>query len=98
MAFTIALSRSAEEDLAWFRKYDRHQVRDAFITQLAHQPLQETRNRKKLRPNQLAKWELRVGKFRVFYDVDEADALVKVRAIGYKEGNQLFIRGEEYTP
>ena len=98
MTFTIALSRSAEGDLAWFRKFDRQRIRDALAAQLTQQPVLETRNRKKLRPNQLAKWELRIGKFRVFYDLDEAEALVKVVAVGYKEGNLLFIRGEEYEP
>lgn len=50
----------------------------------------------RLRPNALAEWELRLGKFRVFYDVDEQAATVKVEAIGTKEGSTLFIHGEEY--
>jgi hypothetical protein len=32
----------------------------------------------------------------VFYDVDTELSLVKIEAIGYKEGNKLFIHGEEY--
>jgi len=32
----------------------------------------------------------------VFYDVDTELSLVKIEAIGYKEGNTLFIHGEEY--
>jgi hypothetical protein len=29
-------------------------------------------------------WELRVGEYRVFYDVDEHSSLVMIRAIRYK--------------
>jgi mRNA-degrading endonuclease RelE of RelBE toxin-antitoxin system len=44
----------------------------------------------------LAEWELRIGIFRVFYDVDEENDLVKIEAVGYKQGNTLFVHGEEY--
>lgn len=56
----------------------------------------ETRNRKRLRPNDLAEWELRIGAFPVFYDIVADDEIVKVVAIGWKRGNDLFIHGEEY--
>ena len=55
-----------------------------------------TRNRKRLRPNDVAEWELRIGKYRVFYDVYEKARTVKVEGIGHKEGNRLFLHGEEY--
>ena len=54
----------------------------------------ETRNRKELRPNEVASWELRIGRFRMFYDVDEEDRNVSIEAIGFKIGHELFIRGE----
>ena len=63
-------------------------------TQLAHEPLVETRNRKRLRPNPIAPWELRVRDMRVFYEVDEP-GVVTVLAIGTKRGNRLYIEGEE---
>jgi mRNA-degrading endonuclease RelE of RelBE toxin-antitoxin system len=69
---------------------------DEIENQLKYQPGQETRKRKRLRPNNLAEWELKVDKFRVFYDIDEENNLVKVEAVGYKKGNKLFIHGEEY--
>ena len=94
--FQLALTPEAAEDLRSLRKYDQQQIITAIEAQLAHEPTQETRNRKRLRPNQLAEWELRVGAFRVFYDVDEANAVVKIEAFGYKEGNKLFVHGEEY--
>ena len=42
-----------------------------------------------------AAWEARVGVHRVFYDVDEANRKVTVKAVGWKEHNRLFIRGKE---
>ena len=56
--------------------------------------LVETRNRKRLRPNPIAPWELRVREMRVFYEVDEP-GVVTVLAIGMKRGNRLYIEGEE---
>jgi len=61
---------------------------------LAHEPLVETRNRKRLRANPIAPWELRVGDMRVFYEVDEP-GVVTVLAIGAKRGNRLYLEGEE---
>jgi len=63
---------------------------------LTHQPTVETRNRKQLRPNPIAPWELRIGDLRVYYYVRELpDPLVLIRAIGIKVHNQLRIGGEE---
>ena len=84
------------EDLKWFRKSEQKQIIQGIEEQVAYEPAIETRNHKPLRPNQMSTWELRIGRFRVFYDVRLPDQIVKVKAIGYKEGNRLFIRGEEY--
>lgn len=72
-----------------------------FEEQLSHMPATETRNRKPLeQPAALgATWELRFGlknSFRVFYDVNLEEKIVSVLAIGVKEGNQLFIDGQEF--
>src|SRR5439155_428132 len=54
------------------------------------------RNLKPLRPNPLAPWELRVGRLRVFYEVtSDEPALVRVLAVGKKEGSVLRIGGKE---
>lgn len=68
--------------------------------QLSHTPATRTRNRKPLEePGSLsATWELRFGaqnSFRVFYDVDHQGKIVSVLAIGVKEGNRLFVGGQE---
>jgi mRNA-degrading endonuclease RelE of RelBE toxin-antitoxin system len=94
--FQIDFTSDALEDLQLFRAYEQRQIIEALETQLPYQPTQPTRNRKQLRPNALAEWELRIDNIRVFYDVDTESSLVKIEAIGYKEGNTLFIHGEEY--
>lgn len=58
---------------------------------------EETRNRKLLRENPVADWELRVGRFRVFYEVDAGRRIVRILAVGVKEGSKLTIGGEEVT-
>ncbi len=70
-------------------------VFDAVDEQLAHQPTVETRNRKPMRPNPLAPWELRVGELRVYYDIEEEpEKLVIVLAIGVKDRSRVIIGGE----
>jgi mRNA-degrading endonuclease RelE of RelBE toxin-antitoxin system len=94
--FAIELTDSAQDDLRFFRRFDQTILMDAIDGQLQHQPATETRHRKPLEPNDLGQWELRVGKFRVFYDVETTESVVAVKAIGLKEHNKLFIRGKEY--
>jgi len=96
MKLEIKYTEDALKDLEAFRKYDQTLLLDRVDRQLAHQPAVETRNRKRLRPNLVSEWELRVGHFRVFYDVLADESLVKVVAIGYKKGSRLFLRGEEF--
>lgn len=63
---------------------------DAMEKQLVHTPDTPTRNRKllsKLVPPWVAVqpvWELRVGDYRVFYDVSVEEAVVYVRAVRKK--------------
>ena len=53
---------------------------------------------KTLRPNPVAERELRVhGDYRVLFDVDPDEQIVQVLVIGEKQGNQLFVRGQEFT-
>ena len=96
MRFDIVFTPEALEDLRLFRKSEQTRIIEAIEEQLSHEPNNETRNRKRLRPNQTAEWALRVDRFRVFYDIEEAAGLVKIEAIGHKRGSRLFIQGEEY--
>lgn len=71
-------------------------VLDAVIRQLSHEPTTATRNRKPLRANAVAPWELRIGDIRVYFDVVEDPApTVTVRAIGIKVRDKVVIGGEE---
>lgn len=69
-------------------------IASAIAEQLTNEPTVPTRNRKEMRPNLIAVWELRIGDFRVYYDVDEEESIVDIRAVGIKEGNQVRIAGE----
>lgn len=69
--------------------------------QLSYTPEVETRNRKLLdQPAPYdATWELRCGpgnRFRIFYEIETEQPTVWVLVIGVKEGNRLFIGGEEF--
>jgi mRNA-degrading endonuclease RelE of RelBE toxin-antitoxin system len=97
MQFTLEFTESAIEDLGYFTKYEVATILDQVEVQLGYQPAMVTRNRKPLEANALSDWELRIGAYRVFYDVDAANATVKVKAVGRKEHNRLFIRGREYV-
>jgi len=93
--FEIEFTPEAEQDLKWFRKNEQNVILDGIGAQLRYEPIVETRNRKQLRPNQTAEWELRVGKFRVFYDVDDQMHIVSIEAIGLKIGSSVFFKGKE---
>jgi mRNA-degrading endonuclease RelE of RelBE toxin-antitoxin system len=95
MAFTIEFSPHAREHLAQLRRRDQRIVVDAIEEQLSHEPDHPTRRRKKLDDNELAPWELRVGDFRVFYDVHLGGEIVVVVAVGQKLRNRLIVGGEE---
>jgi mRNA-degrading endonuclease RelE of RelBE toxin-antitoxin system len=97
MPFQVLFTPRASDELRSFRRNEQRQIVEAVKTQLLHEPVSATRNRKKLRPNELAEWELRVGNLRVFYDVDEAERVVSVRALGKKTGSQLMINGKEFN-
>ena len=94
--YEIEYTLEAIEDLKAFRKSEQQLIVDQITDQLSNEPTRETRNRKRLRPNNVSAFELRITKFRVFYDVDDDRKLVKIGAIGHKEGSRLFVRGKEY--
>jgi len=97
MAFEIEFTPDAWEHLQDFSARDRTIILEGIETQLRHEPHVQTRNRKPLRENSLADWELRIGKFRVFYDIDDNNVrIVFIIAIGLKEGNRLFIGGKRF--
>lgn len=95
--FDIQFTAEARGDLKSLRKPDQVTVIAAVESHLVHDANQPTRHRKKLKPNPVAEWELRVGEFRVFYNMDESKQIVSVVAVGFKVGNVLFIRNERQS-
>ena len=95
MAYEVRFSESAEGHFARLTARERSIVTSAVRAQLLHEPVREMRNRKPLRANPLAPWELRAGSLRVFYEViGEETNIVNILAIGIKKGNRLFVAGE----
>jgi mRNA-degrading endonuclease RelE of RelBE toxin-antitoxin system len=94
--FRIELTKGAIEDLRFLKKLEQRFLLTAMERQLTVEPETATGNRKLLRPNELARWELKIGTFRVFYDVRTTDGVVQVKSIGWKEHNKLLIRGKEF--
>jgi mRNA-degrading endonuclease RelE of RelBE toxin-antitoxin system len=90
MAFDILLRELAKKELKSIRIFDRRRILAEIDEQLKHEPKKVTHTRKPL-PNVSPDfefdprlWELRVGDYRFFYDVNEADETVQVRAVRWK--------------
>jgi mRNA-degrading endonuclease RelE of RelBE toxin-antitoxin system len=64
--FEVELTDSALDDVRFLKKGEQNVVLDAIEQQLTKEPLVQTRNRKPLRPNDLASWEARVGSLRLY--------------------------------
>lgn len=95
MKFSINIAESAIDDIKCFKKYERVIILNSIDKQLLYEPMVETRNKKLLRDNIFFRWELCIGKYRVFYNVNKNDRIVDITAVGYKVRNKLFIRRKE---
>ena len=90
MAYEILVHELAADEIASLRAYDQRRILEAIEQQLSHEPTVPTRRRKCLIgllpsfEHLLPVWELRVGSFRVFYDVDDSSSQVHVRAVRHK--------------
>ena len=82
MAFKILFTDEARKHLRTFPTREQKIIVSQIKTQLLNEPLAETRRRKRMRPNPLAPWELRIDTFRVFYDVESDTQEVIIIAIG----------------
>jgi mRNA-degrading endonuclease RelE of RelBE toxin-antitoxin system len=100
MHYEIVVHELAVEELESLRAFDQRRILGEIREQLDYQPATATRRRKcliDLTPSfdhELPVWELRVGPFRVFYDVQENERRVHIRAIRRKDPTQ---RTEEIT-
>jgi mRNA-degrading endonuclease RelE of RelBE toxin-antitoxin system len=88
--FAILYDEAAEDDLRALRMYEARRILDEVDDQLTQEPATPSRRRKLLEglvppwDSVRPVWQLRVGDFRVFYDVEEAQREVIVRAIRRK--------------
>ena len=86
----IEFSEVVLRDLSALRAFDRKRVLDGIEEQLSREPSKESRHRKILRgllPSFeaiLPIWQLALGEYRVFYDVNEEGRKVYVRAVRRK--------------
>ncbi|HEB11725.1 MAG TPA: type II toxin-antitoxin system RelE/ParE family toxin [Spirochaetales bacterium] len=95
MAYKIEFADCVKQHFKRLSTNQRSLMIDGIEKHLFNEPLKETRNRKPLRPNPIAPWELRIGNLRVFYDItSDKPNIVKILAVGYKKGNTLFIAGK----
>lgn len=95
--YEIEFTADAKRHVEQFSARDQRILLQAIEEQLSAQPTVLTRNRKPLRPNNLAQWEPRVQRFRVFYNVEEEQVSVAVVAVAVKEGARFLIEGKEFT-
>jgi len=88
--YRLEYTEGMSQDLQELRATERKRILDTIDVQLTYNPAQETRNKKVvvgLKPpweHEEPVRELRVGKYRVFYDVDEEGQRVIVRALREK--------------
>lgn len=93
MGFKVQIVPSAVEELRAIKVFYRRHIVSAIEEQLMWQPSVESRHRKRLEnvdasfEHEPPLWEVRVGEFRVFYDVDETGNTVFVRAIRHQRGH-----------
>jgi len=95
LAYRIEFAPAVEKHLNTLTARQRKNVYDGIEAQLTSQPNIETRNRKMMRANALASWELRLGDLRVYYRVfEEPTKVVEIAAVGVKKREQVWIAGE----
>jgi mRNA-degrading endonuclease RelE of RelBE toxin-antitoxin system len=99
--FHILFAPETLEHLDIIERKDHRLIRETVNQHLSFSPEEVTRNRKPLEhPAPFgATWELRFGpsnRFRIFYETDNREHIVRVLAIGVKERNKLLIGGEEF--
>jgi len=94
MRFEVKFVPSADRDLGFYTVREQRIILDAIAELLETDANVESKRRKHMRPNPLAPWELRIGDFRVFYEIS-AEGFVRVLAIGHKVHNELFVQGKK---
>jgi mRNA-degrading endonuclease RelE of RelBE toxin-antitoxin system len=96
MPYSVKITREAKTQLLKFSVAQQRIIADGIAARLRDQPAVSTNAVKPLRPNPFAGYELRLGDFRVLYNVDDDDFEVTIVAVGRKLGNKLIVEGKEF--
>ena len=80
--FDIKFTDHALDDLQTFPEAERRWILTALESELKMNAAEESQDRRRLRPDMLAEWAVRLGQVRVFYDVDVHNRTVKIEAVG----------------
>lgn len=94
MPYRITITREAEAQFRALTAREQRRVQAAIAARLRDQPTTPTNAIKRLRPNPFAELELRIGEFRVLYNVEEDEVVLLI--IGRKVGNTLVVGGEVF--
>jgi mRNA-degrading endonuclease RelE of RelBE toxin-antitoxin system len=94
MAFHLSITAEAEAQLRALPAREQRILEAAMSSRLRDRPATPTWAVKRLRPNPLAEFELRVGDLRVLYNVEGSEVVLLV--IGRKVGNKLIVGGVEF--
>lgn len=88
--FFIEFSDEATSELKQVPVFYRRQIWDKITEQLTFEPSRETRNKKPIEEISFPvkgdepPWELRIGEYRVYYDVNAEEKMVFVHAVKHK--------------
>ncbi|MBI1903401.1 MAG: type II toxin-antitoxin system RelE/ParE family toxin [Planctomycetia bacterium] len=96
MSYEITITHDADAQLRALPARAQRIIESAIITRLTEQPTVETKAIQRLRPNPFAQFELRVGDYRVLYNIVEETSEIAIVAIGQKVGNALIVGGQEF--
>ena len=66
--YEIDFTQEALQDLMAFKKFEQQMIVSGIDTQLVQEPTVETRNRFRMRPNEVAEWELRIDSYGESYE------------------------------
>jgi mRNA-degrading endonuclease RelE of RelBE toxin-antitoxin system len=96
MTFRITITDEADAQLRVLLIREQRIVEAAVTARLREQPTIPTKAIRRLRPNPLAEFELRVWDLRVLYNVERESSEVVLLIVGRKVGNKLIVGGKEF--
>lgn len=92
MRYEIEITEEAESNLDGIRAFYREEILDAIEDNLRYEPTRESRSRiKRLELLDSPAYRLRVGEYRIFYDVDEVVGEVAVLRVMSKEESLVYL-------